>query len=58
MGEKVSHIKTKRKRWYDDKNYTDDSRPPPNAPQWAISQSYMSDDEPGESSKAQEGNNS
>jgi hypothetical protein len=52
VGEQLSHIKTKRKRWYDDTIYKDKSKPPIEAPRWAISIGYVSEDEGGKKNVA------
>ncbi|UZN99467.1 uncharacterized protein OCT59_000737 [Rhizophagus irregularis] len=46
VGEKISHVKLSRHRWYDDKTWIDESKPPEGAPDWSISQSYGSDVQP------------
>lgn len=43
VGEKISHVKLSRHRWYEDKTWIDESNPPEGAPDWSISQSYGSD---------------
>lgn len=45
MGEKISHVKCSRKRWYCDAKWADRSKPPLDAPVWSISTSYISDEE-------------
>ncbi|GET53946.1 hypothetical protein GLOIN_2v1792113 [Rhizophagus irregularis DAOM 181602=DAOM 197198] len=43
VGEATQNLKIVRKRWYDDQMYIDNSKPPRNAPEWAISSSYQSE---------------
>ncbi|CAB4397810.1 unnamed protein product [Rhizophagus irregularis] len=43
IGESIQNVKIGRKRWYDDQLYIENnSKPPCNAPAWAISSSYHS----------------
>ncbi|PKK55421.1 hypothetical protein RhiirC2_802445 [Rhizophagus irregularis] len=43
IGESIQNVKIGRKRWYDDQLYIENnSKPPRNAPAWAISSSYHS----------------
>jgi len=44
IGENIQNVKVERKRWYNDQLYIEDnSKPPHNAPTWAISSSYHSE---------------
>ncbi|PKY47385.1 hypothetical protein RhiirA4_421353 [Rhizophagus irregularis] len=43
VGESVQHIKIQRKRWYNDRIFKDDSKPPEDAPYWTISSTYKPD---------------
>ncbi|RIB10209.1 hypothetical protein C2G38_2206774 [Gigaspora rosea] len=45
MSEKTSHIKCSRKRWYNNRNWADKTKPPIDAPEWAISATYHSEEE-------------
>ena len=42
---RIQHVKIKRKRWYNDTLYKDSSKPPDDAPEWAISNTYRSNEE-------------
>lgn len=54
VGEKISHIKCTRKRWYNDLRWADRSKPPLDAPNWTISASYHSEDEEEEEREEEE----
>ncbi|CAB4441974.1 unnamed protein product [Rhizophagus irregularis] len=45
VGEKISHVKVFRRRWYEDKKWCDNSKPPEDAPEWTISRSYDNNDD-------------
>src|SRR5260363_123454 len=54
MGEKISHVKCSRKRWYSDAKWADKSKPPLEALVWSISVSYHSNEEADDNEKFDE----
>ncbi len=45
VGEKINHVKVGRRRWYDDAKWKDNTKPPEDAPEWSVSQSYNPNEE-------------
>ncbi|GET58354.1 hypothetical protein GLOIN_2v1879967 [Rhizophagus irregularis DAOM 181602=DAOM 197198] len=41
----ISHVKVFHRRWYEDKKWCDNFKPPEDAPEWTISRSYNNNDD-------------